>query len=403
MRDYFSLAFNNLKRRRLRSWLTMIGIFIGVASVVALISLGQGLQNTIKEQFEILGTDKLIVMPGGKGGMPLASAEKLTSKDLEIIRQTKGVDVATEMIYSIVLIESRGEAKQTMIIGLSTDESSSVLKDMEGFEAEKGRDLREKDKEKIIIGHLISKDNGFFEKGVGLRDKILIRGKEFKVVGIMSKIGNPQDDTQVYIPIEIARELFEKEDEIDSIYVKVKSNFQPIDVAEEIKKELRDFRDEEKGQETFSVQTFEQLLETFSNIFGIVQVVLVGIAGISLFVGGIGIMNTMYTSVLERTKEIGTMKAMGAKDSDILYIFLFESGLLGLVGGGIGILIGIGLGKGAEYLAGMAFRTDMLKAVFPWYLITGTLLFSFLIGMISGVLPALQAAKLKPADALRYE
>ncbi len=114
-------------------------------------------------------------------------------------------------------------------------------------------------------------------------------------------------------------------------------------------------------------------------------------------------MNTMYTSVLERTKEIGTMKAVGAKNSDILYIFLFESGLLGLVGGAIGILIGIGLAKGTEYVATTTLGTPFLQASFPLYLIVGALVFSFLIGAVSGILPAMQAAKLKPVDALRYE
>ena len=133
------------------------------------------------------------------------------------------------------------------------------------------------------------------------------------------------------------------------------------------------------------------------------QAVLVGIAAISLLVGGIGIMNTMYTSVLERTKEIGTMKAVGARNSDILLIFLMESGLLGLVGGAIGIAIGFGLGKGTEYIAGMYLGSGLLRAVFPWYLILGALAFSFIIGSLSGALPAVQASRLKPVDALRYE
>jgi len=403
MRDYFSLAFNNLKRRRLRSWLTMIGIFIGIAAVVALISLGQGLQNAIEEQFEILGTDKLIIMPGGGAMMSLASAEKLTAKDLEVIRKTKGVDSAAEMIYSSALIQSRDEAKQTLVIGLPTDDSSVVLKEMQGFEAEKGRDLREDDKDKVTIGYLIAKDGGFFKKGVDLKSKIIIHGKEFRVIGIMKKIGNPQDDSQIYMPLETAKKLFDKEDEIDSIYVKIKSNFQPIEVAEDIKRALRNFRNEKEGEETFSVQTFEQILETFQSIFSIVQAVLVGIAAISLIVGGIGIMNTMYTSVLERTKEIGTMKAVGAKNSDILLIFLFESGLLGLVGGAIGIGIGIALGKGAEYIATSFLGTDLLRASTSYLLIFGALAFSFLIGTLSGIFPAMKAAKLRPADALRYE
>ena len=219
----------------------------------------------------------------------------------------------------------------------------------------------------------------------------------------MEKTGDPNDDNALYIPKDTLREIFEIPEEESMIMVKTAPGFEPTNVAEEIERKLRRFRGEKEGEETFNVQTSEQLLETFSNIFGVVQAVLVGIAGISLLVGGIGIMNTMYTSVLERTKEIGTMKAVGAKNSDILLIFLFESGLLGLVGGMIGIGIGIGLSKSAEYIASVALGTNLLQADTGISLIGGALMFSFLIGAMSGVFPAMQAAKLKPADALRYE
>jgi len=138
-------------------------------------------------------------------------------------------------------------------------------------------------------------------------------------------------------------------------------------------------------------------------VLDIVQAVLVGIAAISLLVGGIGIMNTMYTSVVERTKEIGIMKAIGARNEDILYIFLFEAGLLGLVGGLIGVIIGFGLSKGAEYIATISLGTNLLQASVDIWLVLGALLFSFVVGIASGVLPAYQASKLKPVDALRYE
>ena len=404
MKDHFSLAFNNLRRRKLRSWLTMIGIFIGIAAVVALISLGQGLQGYLTETFEQMGANKLIVMPGsGMGIGMIASADKLTDKDLEVIEKTKGVDMAAEIIYGSTLIKFKDEAKANFVIGLPTDETADVFKEIGGFETTEGRDLKEEDKYKIVIGYLVAKDNGFFDKAVQLRDKLIIQNKEFRVVGVMGQIGNPQDDSQVYIPLETAKEIFDKQDEIDAIYVQIKPGYEPADVAEDIKKQLRKARNEKEGEETFSVQTFEQLLETFQSVFAVVQAVLVGIAAISLLVGGVGIMNTMYTAVIERTKEIGTMKAVGARNSDILFIFLFESGLLGLVGGAIGIGIGIGLGKTAEYIASVSLGTDLLKAAFPWYLILGALGFSFLVGCISGVAPAYQASRLKPADALRYE
>jgi len=217
MKDYFFLAFNNLKRRKLRSWLTMIGIFIGIAAVVALISLGQGLQGYLTETFEQMGTNKLIVMPGSGVGMGMmTSADKLTSKDLEVIEKTKGVDMATEMVYGSSLIKFKDEVKPDFVIGLPTDKTANIFKEISGFETIEGRDLKEGDKYDIVIGYLVAKDNGFFDKGVDLRDKIIIQNKEFQVVGVMGEIGNPSDDSQVYIPLETAKEVFDKHDEIDA-------------------------------------------------------------------------------------------------------------------------------------------------------------------------------------------
>lgn len=399
--EYFFLAFRNLRKRKLRSWLTMIGIFIGIAAVVALISVTLGLQKSIQEQFETMGANKLIIMPGG-GMMGVTSAEKLTPEDLDAIRKTKGVDLAAEMIFSTTLVKFEDKAKQTFVIGLPTDETAKIMEDMGGFKVEKGRGLKDGDREKVVIGYLVAKENGLFENEVSLRDKLIIEEREFKVIGIMKQLGNPSDDSQIYVPLDTAKEILGKEDEIDTIYVQVKSGFAPDEVGENIKEELRDLRNEKEGEETFSVQTFEQLMETFGNILSIIQVVLVGIAAISLLVGGIGIMNTMYMSVIERTREIGIMKAIGARNIDIMTLFLFESGLLGIAGGAIGIAIGIGIGKAVEIIA-MSFALGMLKASFPWYLILGALAFSFIVGVISGVLPAVRASKLKPVDALRYE
>ena len=199
------------------------------------------------------------------------------------------------------------------------------------------------------------------------------------------------------------RGLLDIPDEESYIMIKTAAGFKPEDVAERIKRELRQARGEKEGEETFRVQTAEQILESFQSIFGIVQAVLVGIASISLLVGGIGIMNTMYTSVLERTKEIGAMKAIGAKNSQILILFLFESGLLGLIGGAIGVGIGIGLAKSAEFITSNFLGTNLLQASLNPLIIFGALTFSFIVGSLSGILPAMQASLLKPADALRYE
>ena len=404
MKDYFSLAFNNLRRRKLRSWLTIIGIFIGIAAVVALISLGQGLQDYISGEFEKLGSDKIMIQPKGGMGIPGGSTSEslmLTSKDLKVIENVRGVEWVAGYLIKQGQTKFKGESSVGFATGVEPKDLDFFI-EIGSISIIEGRELKEGDKYKVVVGYNHAYGE-IWSKTLKIGSTIQIEGVEFKVIGVVNKIGNSMDDGTLYVPKETLKEILNIDDEESYVIVKTASGFDTEHVAENIERKLRQFRGEKEEQETFTVQTSEQLLETFQNIFAVVQAVLVGIAAISLFVGGIGIMNTMYTSVIERTKEIGTMKAVGAKNSDILFIFLFESGLLGLVGGAIGILIGVGLGKGAEYIATVALGTPLLQASFPIYLIVGALSFSFLIGTISGILPAMQAAKLKPADALRYE
>lgn len=403
-KDYFVLAFGNLKHRGLRSWLTILGIFIGIAAVVALISLGQGLQNGVEKQFEGLGKDKIIISPKGGMGAPGSTSGDLllTSKDLEFIGGIDGIDWAMGYVMKIGQATFKEESTVSYVIGVNADDFEASL-DLQNAKVYDGRILKEDDKFKVVLGYNHGIDGKIWKGGISIGEKIGIGGYEFKVVGILEKIGNPMDDSSITIPKEIFREVFGVEDEESEIVIKVLDGEDVNSVAEDVERRLRNFRNEKEGQETFSVSTAEQLLDSFKNILGIVQAVLVGIAVISLLVGGIGIMNTMYTSVLERTKEIGIMKAVGAKNSDILYIFLIESGCLGLVGGIIGVLLGVGLAKGVEYIATSMLGTNFLQASIDITLILGALIFSFLVGTCSGIFPAMCAAKLKPVDALRYE
>ncbi len=404
MKDFFFLAFNNLKRRKLRSWLTILGIFIGIAAVVSLISLGQGLQSFIHEQFEQVGGNKILVSPKTMMGMAGSATEEelvLTEDDLKAIRSVTGVEGAEGIVTRNSIISYKKESEVVMVAGMS-EEYVEIFGNIDALKIIEGRQLRDSDKSNIVVGYNHIFGN-LWDRKLKIGDDLEIKGKEFEIVGVLKKQGNPADDNAVWMEKETFRDLFDVGDNEGTITVKVKEGFNPDKVAEEIKEELRDERNEEEEQETFSVQTFSQLLETFNDIFAVVQVVLIGIAAISLLVGGIGIMNTMYMAVLERTKEIGTMKAVGAKNSDVLLIFLFESGLLGLVGGAIGIALGIGIGKAVEYIATAQLGTPYLQAVFGFPLIIGALIFSFIVGCLSGILPALQAAKLKPAEALRYE
>jgi putative ABC transport system permease protein len=249
---------------------------------------------------------------------------------------------------------------------------------------------------------LLTEDEYFFDRGVSVGDRVELEGKKFEIVGVLGRIGNPEDDSSLIIPLEAAREIFNEPDSYAYVMAQVSQGQDPEVVAERVKKALRKYRGVEEGEEDFSIQTFAELMESFQSVFAIVQAVLIGIAAISLLVGGIGIMNTMFTSVLQRTNQIGVMKAIGARNSDIFKLFLIESGFLGLFGGAIGVVIGIFLSKIVEFAAAGA-GLPILKAYFPWYLILGALAFSFFVGCVSGLTPAVRASKLKPVDALRYE
>jgi putative ABC transport system permease protein len=406
LKDYVIYIFRNFTHRKIRGWLTILGILIGVAAVIALISVSMGMQDAITQQFESFGTNKIIITPGAGGAAGLATlgytAKKLTKDDLEVVKKVRGVDMATEMLTRSGVVKFGTQTKYTFVIGMPTDESGKLITDIGGFTAEFGRDLKSGDKYATTVGYLIGKNNELFDKAVKIGNKLSIEGQDFKVVGIIKKIGNKGDDTQVYIPIETARQIFNEKTDISFIYVQTKEGTDTKDVAEDIKTELRKFRDEKKGEESFSIQTFEQLLAQVNTILGIVGIVLIAISAISLIVGGVGIMNSMYTSVLERTHEIGVMKAIGARNEHVLAIFMIESGIYGVIGGSVGIILGLGMAKIAE-LAAMSQGIDYFKASITPGLILGGLAFSFLIGCISGVAPARSASMMKPVEALRYE
>ncbi|MBI2523280.1 ABC transporter permease [Candidatus Woesearchaeota archaeon] len=403
LQDYISYVFENFRKRKMRSWLTMLGIFIGIAAVVALVSLGQGLQQFIDEQFEAFGTDKLIIQPKTGFAPPGSDVTtiELTSNDEWVVERTRGVIEATSFIMENVKVEFNEQIRFHQLFSIPTDEGKKLYDEINQFEVQDGRDVRKGDKFKVLVGIGFIEDD-LFQPNIEVGDKIEINDIEFKVIGHYERIGNSGDDRTLVITEDAMREIFNVEERVDFILARAAKSEKPSNVAVRVEKELRNFRNLEEGKEDFVVQTSEDFIESFQNILLAVQLVLVGIAAISLLVGGIGITNTMYTAVLERTKEIGVMKAIGARNSDILKIFLLESGILGLAGGAIGVALGMGFSKLVEILVATTGNT-FLKSTFSPYLIAGALLFAFLVGAISGVMPAIRASRLKPVDALRYE
>jgi putative ABC transport system permease protein len=402
IKDYFRLAYRSVKNRKMRSWLTMLGIFIGIAAVVALISLSQGLQNAIAEQFISLGTDKIIVQGASSGfGPPGTGVEvPITKDDRDAIEKVKGVDIAVGRLIRSVKTEFEGEVKYAFAASLPEESDEIDLAvEANNYKIGQGRLLKAGDKFKVMVGNDFAKD--FFDKSLELRDKILIEDRDFSVIGILKKSGNPQQDGTLVIPEAAYREILGVPEDYDIIPIKISAGENINVVTERVKKALRKHRNIEEGKENFKVETPESIIATLNTILLIVQGVLVGIAAISLLVGGIGIMNTMYTAVIERTKEIGVMKATGARNRQILYLFLVESGMLGLFGGLIGVTIGFLISKSVELIAFQIYESYLIRASFSPWLLIGALLFAFIVGALSGVFPARQAAKLKPVDAFR--
>jgi len=400
--DYFRLAFRSLRGRSVRTWLTMIGIFIGITAVVSLVSLGNGLQDSINKEFDKMGKNRIMITPGSgqfgpEGGE--MSVGKMTVEDLEAVRKVKGVDVASGVISKMAKVQFKDETEFTSAWGFDTDKNGDeLIRRTSFFDVAEGRQLKNGDLYKAVVGYNVAYD--MFKKDLRIGNTIVIEGKEFKIIGIQKKAGNPMYDNLVRIPLEVAREIYAMPDEISTIFSLSIESEPPADVAERITRALRRFRNVKEGEEDFSVQTAEQMINSLNVILNVVTIFVAGIAGISLVVGGIGIMNTMYTTVLERTREIGIMKAIGAKNGQVMLLFLAESGILGLAGGFVGIVLGVIISKAGEFVA-VQMGASFFKSSVTFTLIFGALMFSFFVGMASGILPARQASVMPPVEALR--
>lgn len=404
MIDLARLSFRNVEKGRKRTILTMLGIFIGIAAVVALVSLGQGFQQTINEQFEKVGADKIIVQAkdvgfGGSTNVP----GQLTKDDLRVVNRARGVIESAGQVFQSAFVEFNDIQRTRFVMSIPTRQREADLIDaFMTWEAEDGRLITHRDSGKVVVGHDIAHKN-VFESEVRVGNKVKVNGVTFKVVGIAKRTGDPGMDGGIVMSEDDARDVLDIEEAYTYLVVQAAASEDPEDVAGRVEREIRRDRDQDEGEEDFTVQTATELIASFNSVLLVVQIVFVGIALISLLVGGIGIMNTMFTAVLERTREIAVMKAIGAQNQDILRIFLIESGMLGLAGGVVGVLIGAGISKGVEVMVNSAFGAGTLHAIYPVYLIAGTLAFSTIVGMVSGYLPARRASRLQPADNLRYE
>lgn len=403
MIDHFKLAIINLKGKKLRSWLTLIGILIGIAAVVALIGLGNGLKMAITSQFGISSTEVLTVQAGGlsNAGPPGTGVTKpLTLENVDEIKKLNTVDFAIPRIIETLKVEHNKKKEILYALNMPDKEERKFAEEVLDLKIESGRALKDGDTYKVFLGNNFAKEDNQFNEKIIVGDKLIINGYSFEVIGIMKKKGSFIFDNALFINDKTLRDITGNKDEVDIIAVKVKNKELVNEGQAEIEKLLRKIRDVKIGKEDFSVKTPQSSLESVTSILTGVQIFIVIIASISIIVGAIGIVNTMFTAVIERKPQIGIMKAIGAKNSDIFMLFFFESGLLGLVGGAIGVLIGTAM----SYFGTLGINNFVGSQAAPqinFLLISLALIGSFFIGAIAGILPAMRAAHQHPVDALR--
>jgi putative ABC transport system permease protein len=403
LKEYFNIAVRNIRTRSLRSFLTILGIVIGVFLIVSLLSLSEGLKSTINQQLQAMGGEMVMVMPGSDEDLltsMMFGGAKLQREDIEAIKKAKGVDRVLGFSYTGAIARYKEESKQLAIGGYDPwKEGLDILSIFQGWSLSDGK-WPSKGNE-LLIGSQVATE--IFSKEVKIGGEMTIKGRKFKVAGILNSLGSKQDDSMVYMDMSVYQDITgEKRGTAAYAMVKLEDGVDENVVAESIEDALKETRKRRSGTDEadFSVITSEKMGQIAGNILGVIQIVIFGFASIAIIVGGIGITNSMFTSVRERTKEIGIMKAIGAKNSAILLIFLFEAGIVGLIGGIGGTLLGFILAKGIELYAQVHPLFYFTASIGVGLVVFG-LVFSFVIGCLSGVLPARAAAKLKPVEALR--
>ncbi len=424
--DLVRIVFRNLNRVRVRTILTTLGVIIGVAAIVTLLSVAIGFEESITGQLENIGeVNQIMVMrprfgPGQMRGGGSAARSEVTVLDDDVVEEIEALEGVSAVIPTI-------SVTSTLEVGRYTTTSSITGIDSKKAEAleiqmEDGRFLRKNEKDVIVVGYNV--DDEFMEKKtekmvdnlniLGKKAEIVVerqndQGEEesksfrVKIIGIMEEQGTDAD-YQVYMPLELAIEIKEwttKESDLmeeqgyDRLTVLATDSSVVVAVTEKIS---------ELGYQAFSSR---QMIESLDQVFVILQAVLLGIGAIALIVAALGIINTMLMSIIERTREIGIMKVIGASNSDVTKIFLMEALSIGLLGGIGGVTLGYIASKIIDVFAGMYMEEEGAAAssfvVMPLWLVGFAVGFAMLVGLVSGVYPAGKAAGLSPVEALRHE
>lgn len=401
MQTYMNLvkaSFDDFKRNKIRTFLTSLGIMVGVLSVVLLIALGLGLKNYIQGQFESLGANLLIVFPGsvfsddsgagGNFGAGFAGGASFDEKDVRTLKKVPDVKYVVPLFSKSMALSSGKEKKLGSVNG-SSEEAFEVM----NVEIEEGRAFGKGDvlgkSKKAVIGYTMA-EKLFIDPKLAIGKTVKANDVRFEIVGLAKKKGDRQMDDGIFVPYTATFGTLNPDKTFFTIYIGTVSE----DTIATVKIAAKEALLKRYNEDDFSVTEQSQILSSVNQIFGIINTILVAIGSISLFVGGIGIMNIMYSTVTERTKEIGIRRAIGATEKDILSMFLTESVVLSLLGGVVGLILSAIIVWGIRFFFPASLN---LVAVIVAIVVSSG------IGILFGVFPARRAAKLSPIEAIRYE
>ncbi len=404
--DSIEYAIKNLRMRSMRSWLTVLGIVIGVIAMVVITGVTEGVNKSVTDLMSSFGPDKMFVIPvniengggfgsGFSGGPASRPLGKLYERDVDSVKSISGVDATSRMIFGRASLGFKGKE---LSAALYAADASVFGMFGDYITLEKGRFFDDNDRKVVVLGNDAA--NKMFGKDkLDVGSVLVVNGENYRVIGVLNLIGSAlstADDSNIYIPFEDGKDLFKQQlakDEVAFIYIDLSDGFDANEVKDAIDVKIASNHRVTMDEKDFSVITADFINKTVGSILGTLSNLLFAITAVATVVGGIGISNTMFMSVLERKREIGILKSVGASEKDIEMIFLTESAMIGLLGGIIGFVVGVViLYIGSQF--GIPYLLRIRWVIFVF-------VFSIGVGLVAGFIPARNAARLNAVDALR--